>query len=366
MVGLLSLGLLIGTVIVPAGSAVAEKKGGGTAQSAKKKKKKKKKAACKGASASKKKTKKKAKQCPAPATPPGSTPTAPGPTPADPSTPTTPPVPSPEFEAPPLDQTIATSMDDSAAFLYEGSDPVQEGVADGTIEERRVAVLSGRVLDGTGAALPGVTVAILDHPELGSTQTRSDGLYDIAVNGGGPLVLTFEKGELLPVERRIEVPWQDYVPVADVALVELDPADEHDPVGRRRQPGRSRQRLDRSAGLPPHDDDLQAGDDRRDRAGQRQHPAAARAMDGAGDGVDRRRHRTERDAREPAADLRLHLRDRASASTRRVAAGAVRTNFSNPVAFYVENFINMPVGATCPPDRWTPRPGAGSPSRTAA
>ena len=124
--------------------------------------------------------------------------------------------------APPLDPTVATSMADSAAFLYQGSDAPQQGVADGTIEDQRVAVLSGRVLDRAGAALPGVTVTIIDHPELGSTQTRSDGQYDLAVNGGGPLTISYRKSGLLPAERRLDVPWQDYVPVADVALVALD------------------------------------------------------------------------------------------------------------------------------------------------
>ncbi len=238
-------------------------------------------------------------------------------------------------------------MDDSAAFLYEGSDPVQEGVADGTIEERRVAVLSGRVLDGTGAALPDVTVAILDHPELGSTQTRSDGLYDIAVNGGGPLVLTFEKGELLPVERRIEVPWQDYVPVADVALVELDPAENtiqsgdaanqvargsvsSDPRGSRRttmifKPGTTAEIVLANGSTQPLPG-----------------PWTVRATELTVDDIGR----SAMPGNLPPTSGFTFATEFSIDEAR--AAGAVRTNFSNPVASYVENFINAPVGSDVP------------------
>ena len=36
-------------------------------------------------------------------------------------------------------------------------------------------------------------VAMFDHPEFGETHTREDGMFDLAVNGGGQLTLVYEK-----------------------------------------------------------------------------------------------------------------------------------------------------------------------------
>jgi len=44
-----------------------------------------------------------------------------------------------------IDKTVATTMFDATSFLFTGANPVQTGVADGTIEPRRVAVLRGTV-----------------------------------------------------------------------------------------------------------------------------------------------------------------------------------------------------------------------------
>ena len=52
-----------------------------------------------------------------------------------------PPPPEPAEEAPPLDPTSSTSVGESTEFLYTGSDPIQEGVEPGTIDEERVAVI---------------------------------------------------------------------------------------------------------------------------------------------------------------------------------------------------------------------------------
>ena len=77
--------------------------------------------------------------------------------------------PDPASVAPPLDRSVATDLATATAFLYSGSTPIQTGVAPGTIVPRRAAVLRGRVLDRSGAPLPGVTIAILNHPEFGLT-----------------------------------------------------------------------------------------------------------------------------------------------------------------------------------------------------
>ena len=88
---------------------------------------------------------------------------------------------------------------------------------------RRAAVLRGTVLDRTGAPPPWVTIAILNHPEFGQTLSRADGMFDLAVNGGGPLTVRYERAGLLAAQRRVNVPWQDYTILPEVILIPVDP-----------------------------------------------------------------------------------------------------------------------------------------------
>src|SRR5262249_45871012 len=62
----------------------------------------------------------------------------------------------------------------------------------------------------------------LGHSEYGWTRTRADGAFDLVVNGGGPLVLTYAKPPYLPAQRQVDVPWDDAVWAPDVVLVALD------------------------------------------------------------------------------------------------------------------------------------------------
>ncbi len=131
--------------------------------------------------------------------------------------------PDPSTVAPPVDPTVATTLISATKFLYTGPNPIQTGVVSGTIQPLRVAVLRGKVLTREGAALPGVTISILDHPEFGQTLSRLDGMFDMAVNGGSQVTVKYEKQGYLPLQRQVDVPWQDYVWLPDVALIAVDP-----------------------------------------------------------------------------------------------------------------------------------------------
>ncbi|HEX6290918.1 MAG TPA: SMP-30/gluconolactonase/LRE family protein [Herpetosiphonaceae bacterium] len=131
--------------------------------------------------------------------------------------------PDPAVIAPPSDRTVSSDLASDTAFLYTGPNPIQVGVAPGTIDTRRVAVLRGRVTDDEGDPLPGVTVAVLDHPEYGHTRTRTDGMFDLAVNGGGIVTLTYTKEGYLPLQRQIPASWRDYEWLPEVTLLALDP-----------------------------------------------------------------------------------------------------------------------------------------------
>lgn len=130
--------------------------------------------------------------------------------------------PPPEVVAPPLDRSVATTLIDAAAFLFTGEDPPQRGVDAGTFSAQRIAVLRGRVRLREGGAQAGVRLRVLDHPEYGTTYSREDGSFDLAVNGGGALTVVYEKDGLLPAQRTVTVPWQDYAWLPTVALVPLD------------------------------------------------------------------------------------------------------------------------------------------------
>ncbi|MGH9892172.1 MAG: Ig-like domain-containing protein, partial [bacterium] len=59
--------------------------------------------------------------------------------------------PDPATVAPPLAETEITPLHEATAFLYSGVNPIQTGVAEGTIVPRRAAVVRGRVLRRLGA-----------------------------------------------------------------------------------------------------------------------------------------------------------------------------------------------------------------------
>jgi len=130
--------------------------------------------------------------------------------------------PNPATVAPVIDPTVATTTYASTQFIYSGSNPIQTGVQPGTIEARRVAVIRGKVLDKQNNPLSGVTLSILNHPEFGQTLSRADGLFDLAVNGGGYLTLNYMKDGYIKIQRQINTPWQDYALIEDASLIQLD------------------------------------------------------------------------------------------------------------------------------------------------
>jgi RHS repeat-associated protein len=131
--------------------------------------------------------------------------------------------PEPAKVAPKIDPTVVTTVGAATKFLYTGSNPIQTGVDTSMMNEVRAAVIRGRVLSRDNQPLPGVTVSILNHPEFGQTLSRKDGMYDMAINGGGQLNVNFTKAGFLTSQRQVNTPWQSYANVEDVVLVQLDP-----------------------------------------------------------------------------------------------------------------------------------------------
>ncbi len=134
---------------------------------------------------------------------------------------TTPP-PDPVTVAPAIDQTVATSIYTATEFLYKGANPVQIGVAPGTIVPQRTVLLRGKAVSRQGNPIAGVKITILNHPEFGATATRSDGRFDIVTNGGSTLTVVYEHPDYIMSQRSITVPWEDWRELDEVVLIPYD------------------------------------------------------------------------------------------------------------------------------------------------
>ncbi|MEM6559773.1 MAG: DUF4215 domain-containing protein, partial [Myxococcota bacterium] len=108
--------------------------------------------------------------------------------------------------APPPIPGEATVTERSMRFLYEGDDRVQLDVAEDVIQPDRAATIHGELLDIEGEPIDGARVSFNDRPEFGFTFTRSDGRFDMALNGGGMVRMRVTKAGYMTLERIITVP----------------------------------------------------------------------------------------------------------------------------------------------------------------
>lgn len=123
---------------------------------------------------------------------------------------------------PPVFEPAPVSLAAATEHYYQGKEARQIGVKENAIVARRAAVLKGRVLTRDGQPLVGVKIHVAHHPELGSTESQADGGFNLVVNGGGRLCVHYAKDGYLPSCRFVNVPWQDYAWLPDVALITLD------------------------------------------------------------------------------------------------------------------------------------------------
>ncbi len=269
--------------------------------------------------------------------------------------------PDPSTVAPPLDPTVVTDIYTATQFLYAGTPPIQTGVAPGTIDPRRVAILRGRVETLAGQPLPGVTITIVGHPEFGQTLSRLDGMFDMAVNGGGQLTVNYAMAGYLSVQRQVQTPWRDYKWLPDVILIQPDSqvtavtfggttsvqvargSAQTDANGTRRatllflpgtqasfvMPGGSTQPV---SALHIRATECTVG------------PNGPKAMPGD----------------LPFESGYTYCVDLSADET--ASAGAQGVTFSQPVACYLENFLNFPVGNAVPSGYYDPQRAAWIPS----
>ncbi len=249
--------------------------------------------------------------------------------------------------APPLDRSVPTTIVRASEFLYTGDDPVQKDLDPDDIEKHRFAVVKGSVSDIDGNPLRDVRVSVKGHPEFGHTLTRFDGKYDLVVNGGGHLVLHYERDGYLSADRVASTNWLDYTIIPEVGMLERS------------------QRLTRAA--PAFTPSVE-GDRVKDDFGERQPvvvfrpltKATALSHDGSREPLEAFELAITEypyevpEARFPGQSKRFMPGARFDDNSLhysldfavRKADGALaeRVEFNRPVAIYVENFLGLPVG----------------------
>ena len=266
----------------------------------------------------------------------------------------------PTVSAPPVAGGVVTIINRSTSFLYTGTNPIQTGVAPGTIQQTRVAVLRGKVTSRDGNVLPGVTVTILDHPELGQTVSRSNGRFDMAVNGGGLLTVKYTAVGFLPLQKQINVPWQDYVAVPQVVLIPLDaPVTTIAANGGATQIHRGSAITDSDGGrrvtvlFPAGTTATMTLPDGSTQALSTMHVRATEYTVGPNGPMAMPANLPPLSGYTYCVELSV---DEA------IAAGAVAVVFSQPVITYVENFLNFPVGMNVPVGTYNRAKGVWLPS----
>jgi RHS repeat-associated protein len=274
---------------------------------------------------------------------------------------------------PALDPTVATRLIDAVGCIYQGPNAPQTGVT-ATIAPASVAVVQGKVATRAGVPISGVKVSVLhygagDAESYGQVLTRADGAFELVVRGGQPLTMKYEKAGYLPVQRQVGTQWQRWSEAPDVVLIESDPV--VTPVA-----------LGSTAGAQ-----VARGSVQTDESGTRQ---ATLLFPSGTTGT-----MTVPDPSGPpgatmtvALPAEVHVRateytvgpngPEAMPGTlpptsgytyavelgldEAVAAGATKVEFNQPIPFYVENFLDFPVGMHVPLGYYDAEKGAWVPA----
>jgi len=255
--------------------------------------------------------------------------------------------PDPALVAPPIDQTVISNFWTINQFLISPPNAIQREVVPDIIKPYRAAIMRGVVRDDLGMPLPGVLIRVLDHPEYGYTFSRPDGAYDVLVNGGGDVLLDFQKTGFLHAQRTAMTTWKNWRVLDDVHLLPFDTASTQVFFG-----AASGQQVHRAT--PVTDSDGNRTSTLIIPAGT---VANLRRLDGSTVVAASLRIRaTEYTVGEFGPKRMPATLPETSGYTyaielsadEAVAAGARSVEFDRPLALYFENYLNFPVGVVIP------------------
>ncbi|CAM1325684.1 TENM2 (predicted) [Pycnogonum litorale] len=116
---------------------------------------------------------------------------------------------------------ITASFYQRMKFLID-ENSVQSYAHEEDYTERRVSVIRGQVVSKRGTGLIGIRVSVASDPQLGFTLTRTNGWFDILVNGGGAITLQFQRNPFRPTMKTVLVPWNKIVIMEKAVLYTLN------------------------------------------------------------------------------------------------------------------------------------------------
>ena len=259
--------------------------------------------------------------------------------------------------APEPDRSIISNLTETSKFLYTGPDPVQKDFDEDALDRWRTSLIHGTIVDADGDPLRDVRVSVKDHPEYGFTETRFDGRYDLVVNGGSVLVLNLEHERYVRAQRSVATEWQREHVVPDVGLIprsderhrvnigsgELVLAEAvEDDYGKRQPFLVFPEWLEAEAVLP--DGDTESLGELTLQVTQYPFEPATPTVPNSG-------------ARFSPGSLPSHGGFNYSIDVSVEEAeelGATSVRFSEPVAYYVENFLGLPAGTPVPLHSYDP------------
>ena len=98
---------------------------------------------------------------------------------------------------------------------------------DSTVPEydpNRFSLVTGLIQTMAGTSMPNVSIMIHDHPEYGTALSDSEGRFSIPVEGGGSIIIVYQKEGFITVHRKAYAPWNDIVIAETIQMMAEDPA----------------------------------------------------------------------------------------------------------------------------------------------
>nr|XP_015923788.2 teneurin-m-like [Parasteatoda tepidariorum] len=115
-------------------------------------------------------------------------------------------------------QKMKFLIEEQSVQSYAHKDEYSESQFWSAFVKSRVSVIRGRVVSREGNGLIGIRVSVATDPQFGFTLTRSDGWFDILVNGGGAVTLQFQRNPFHPIKRTVMVPWNTVMVMGPVVM----------------------------------------------------------------------------------------------------------------------------------------------------
>jgi RHS repeat-associated protein len=110
------------------------------------------------------------------------------------------------------------------SFGAQYEDLIPDDATAEAYDAKRFSLITGLVRDLGGSPIPDVSISIHNHPEYGTVTTNAEGRFYIPVEGGGNLIVNYLKEGLIPIHRKVYVPWNDTAVIETVAMIVQDSA----------------------------------------------------------------------------------------------------------------------------------------------